>query len=194
MNRTHAPRTARPAAPRPNRYGGRCTLCHNWVEADKGSAVQTVAGGKWTVQHNAGECPAPAAPKAPAAQPDLGYYVRKDGAAIKVVEAKRVQDDGSRRRYGLVFTPHEGKRPTWDYVRGAGLSVADLRPMSAKDAALIGLAHGYCINCCAPLGGKTLGSQVAALIGYGETCAANEGWPFPTGVAAQRDFINRHAG
>jgi hypothetical protein len=187
--RTYGPRAARTPAPRTNRFAGTCSLCRNRVAEEAG--VTFKAGDKWVVQHNAGACPPPAPPKV-YAQPDLGYYVRKDGAAIKVVESKRVNPDGTRRHYGLVFTPHEGKRPSWDYVKGAGLSVADLVPMSAHDAALLGLAHGHCINCCAPLGGKTLSSLVAARIGYGETCAANNGWPFPRGAAAQRDFLNRH--
>jgi hypothetical protein len=186
MTHTHAPRAHRAStAPRPNKFGGKCRKCAQWVLPSAGSLVGSKAAG-WGVEHHAGACPAPKAPAAPAAQPELGYYVRADGAGIKVVESKRTQPDGTRRRYGLVFTPHAGARPTWDYVKGAGFSVASLVPMTAADAAQLGLAHNHCIECCAPLGGKTLAAQVAAVVGYGEKCASNNGWPFPKGVAAQR--------
>jgi len=173
---------------RTNRFGGKCVLCRQWVAADEGLLSGSRAAG-WQTKHKPGECPAPKPAAAPAAQPELGYYVRNDGRAVKVVESKRVQPDGSRRRYGLVFTPHEGKRPSWDYVRGAGISVATLTPMTAQDAASLGLSHGHCIACCAPLGGKTLSAHVSALVGYGETCAKTNGWPYPKGVAAQRERL-----
>lgn len=175
---------------RTNAFGGKCAIpaCGQWVAANEGLLFGSRATG-WKTKHREGECPAPKPVAAPAEQPALGYYVRNDGAAIKVVEAKRVQPDGSRRRYGLVFTPHEGKRPSWDYVRGAGISVATLTPMTAQDAAALGLSHGHCIACCAPLGGKTLSAHVSALVGYGETCAKTNGWPYPKGVAAQRERL-----
>lgn len=192
---THArgPRTATPPAPRVNRYGGKCVRpgCGQWVEADKGLALKD--GARWVVEHSPlTGCPAPKAPVAPSAIPALGYYVTADGRGVKVVESKRLDDAGNPRRYGLVFTPHPPKRPSWDYVKGAGFSVAALVPMTASDAASLGLSHGHCINCCAPLGGETLSAAVSALIGYGETCAKNNAWPYPKGVAAQRAFVAEH--
>lgn len=180
-----------------NRYPGTCPTCGHRVAAEAGVLIGS--RGNWGAQHNPGECPSTVIPAAAArarvhAVPALGYYVRADGAAIKVVETRHsVTEDGSKRRIGKVFTPARvaGKRPSWDYVRGAGVSVADLRPMDAADAAALGLAHGHCIECCAPLGGKTESAQCAAIIGYGEICAGNNGWPFPKGVAAQRAVIAR---
>lgn len=169
------------APARTNKFAGRCATCSGWVPADTGTYAREA--GKNVVRHVA--CPTAPAPRTPAAQPDLGYYVRADGAGIKVVPSKR----NPGRVYGLIFTPHAGKRPSWEYVPGAGYSVADLTPMSATDAANLGLSHGHCIACCKPLGGKTLSAHVSALIGYGETCAANEGWPYPKGVAAQRAML-----
>jgi hypothetical protein len=58
--------------------------------------------------------------------------------------------------------------------------------MTAEAAARIGLASGHCVSCAKPLGGATLTARVAALVGYGEICAGNHGWPFPKGAAAQR--------
>ena len=166
---------------RTNRFAARCAACSGWVPADEGAL--TKEGGKYVVRH-ASTCPPAAAPRTAAAQPELGYYVRADGAGIKVVANK-----AGTRRYGLVFTPRAGRRPTWLYVRGAGYSVADLTPMSAADAAELGLASGHCVFCCAPLGGETLSSAVSALIGYGETCAHTHSLPYPKGVVAQRAFI-----
>jgi hypothetical protein len=171
-------------ATRTNKFGAKCATCGQWVA--EGAGILSGSKGAWKTTH-AGECPAPRPTGAPAAQPALGYYVRADGAGIKVVESKR----NPGRVYGLVFTPpaYAGKRPTWEFVRGAGYSVADLAPMDAADAAQIGLSAGHCIECCAPLGGKTLSAQAAAIVGYGEVCASNNGWPFPKGVAAQRAVI-----
>jgi len=168
-------------ATRTNRYAAPCARCKGWVPAETG--VLSGSRGAWVTTH-AGDCPAPR-PRTEHAVPELGYYVRNDGAAIKVVESK----SNAGRRYGLVFTPRAGQRPTWAYVRGAGISVASLTPMTAEDAAALGLSHGHCINCCAPLGGESLSAAVSALIGYGETCAKSNGWPYPKGVVAQRAFL-----
>jgi hypothetical protein len=192
---TYAPRdaSATTATPRANTYPGKCRKCGVWVTAKAGALVGSK--GAWGVEHHAGMCPA-TAPATPAAQPELGYYVRADGAGIKVVQSKRNAD----RRYGLVFTPRPGQRPIWDYVKGAGYSVADLTPMTAADAAQLGLATGHCIECCTKLGPKHEGADahttpepfVSALIGYGAKCAANNGWPFPKGVVAQRAYLAEH--
>jgi hypothetical protein len=183
---TYGPRTAAPATPRANRFGGKCRKCNNWVEAGAGALVGSA--GAWGVEHHAEACPAPK-PATPARNAEPGYYVRKDGKAVVVVAGKRNPE----RTYGKVLNyPVGGGRPSWDYTPGAGYSVADLTPMTAADAAAMGLAHGYCIRCCAELGGETLSAQVSALIGYGETCASRVGWPYPKGVVAQRAFIAEH--
>jgi len=157
---------------RTNGFGAKAACCGNWIDAGAGSL--TKEGGKWVTRH-IGPCPAPKPAAAPAAQPELGYYVREDGAAIKVVESKSHKG----RVYGLVFTMRPApQRPVWLYVRGAGMSVADMRPMTATDAASLGLSHGHCVACCAPLGGQTLSAHVSAIVGYGEKCAANNGWTY----------------
>jgi hypothetical protein len=182
--------TARDTAIRTNKFGAKCARCRVFIPAGEGQLSGSRSAG-WQTTH-IGACPAPVAPVAPAApKATPGYYVRADGAAVEVLASKRNPE----RTYGKVLTfPADGSRPSWEYVPGAVYTVADLIPMTAEDAARIGLAHGYCIRCCAPLGGEpgkvaTLSSQVAALIGYGQTCAARRGWAFPTGVAAQRAFI-----
>jgi hypothetical protein len=172
-------------ATRANKFAAACADCRGWVPADAGALTKSAAG-KWETRH-VGTCPPP---KAKAANAEPGYYVRPaDGRAVVVVQSKGHAD----RTYGKVLTfPAGGGRPSWDYVRGAGYTVADLRPMTAADAAEMGLSHGYCIKCCAPLGGETLSAAVSALIGYGETCAKNLGWPYPKGVKAQRAYVAEH--
>jgi hypothetical protein len=175
--------SATTTAARTNTYPGKCRKCATWITA--GSGLLVGSKGAWGVEHVAGMC-STAAPTAPARNAEPGYYVRADGKAIVVVAGKRNPE----RTYGKVLDfPADGSRPSWNYVPGAGYSVAEMRPMTAADAAALGLSHGYCIKCCAPLGGETLSACVSALIGYGETCARNLGWPYPKGVVAQRAYI-----
>jgi hypothetical protein len=173
-----------PTATRTNKFAAACASCKGWVPA--GAGVLTGSKGAWRTTH-LGSCPPP---KGTSKKAEPGYYVRPaDGRAVVVKQSKQHAD----RTYGLVLTyPADGSRPSWEYVRGAGYSVADLRPMTAADAAEMGLSHGYCVFCCAPLGGETLAAAVSALIGYGETCAKNQRLPYPKGVVAQRAYIAEH--
>lgn len=122
-------------------------------------------------------------PKADTEEAKPGYYVR-DGKAFKVQTNK-----AGTHTYALVWS---GTR--WDYDPGTAKNLVGLVPMTGEQAAAIGLASGRCINCSAVLGGESLSAKVAALIGYGETCAHNNGWRFPKGVAAQRAYIAQHTG
>lgn len=129
---------------------------------------------------------AAAAPTERPANAEPGYYLRADGTAIKVVTNR----EGTH-TYGKRFVPPTtpGKRPEWCYEKGLGISVAELTPMTAAEAAAIGLSHGHCIQCLARLGGTSLSAAVSAKIGYGETCAKRNGWPYPTGRAAQQAYL-----
>jgi hypothetical protein len=113
-----------------------------------------------------------------------GFYVRGDDVfKVKWNKART----GT---YALRFVVSGGKA-RFDYAPGVGRSLAEegLVPMTAADAARIGLHHGFCVNCCAELGGATLSANVSAAIGYGETCAKRNGWYYPKGAAAQRAYI-----
>lgn len=131
--------------------------------------------------------PQASSPREAAPNAEPGYYLRGDGAAIVVVQNKE-----KTRTYGKRFTPRPGQRPQWVYERGLGISVAELSPLGAADAARIGLSHGYCIRCCAELGGDSLSAAVSAKIGYGETCAKRMGWPYPSGRVAQEAYLREH--
>lgn len=130
---------------------------------------------------------APAAAAAATGDAAEGYYVRGDEAFRVVTNKSGTHTYAKRLR---VY----GDRMVWEYAPGTGrdLAAEGLTPMTAEEAGRLGLLHGRCINCCRPLGGATLSAQVSALIGYGETCASNNGWAYPTGAAAQRAYIATH--
>ena len=110
-----------------------------------------------------------------------GFYVRGD-------EAYKVQHNQARTAtYALRWTGSG-----WEYAPGVGRTLADLTPMTAEQAAHLGLASGRCINCSRRLGGGSLSAKVSAVIGYGETCAVTNGWPYPHGAAAQRAYLAEH--
>lgn len=114
-----------------------------------------------------------------------GYYMTATGEAFHVVTNK-----AGTGTYAKRLVTHEGERPSWDYAPGAVAALGALTPMTGADAARLGLSSGHCIKCLAPLGGTTLSARVAALVGYGEVCAQNQGWPFPKGAAAQRAALS----
>lgn len=118
----------------------------------------------------------------PAPQATPGFYVtgpRTDQTAVKVQANK-----AGTGTYALAWTGH-----SWEYRPGLARTLAHLTPMTAEDAAFYGLASGRCINCCRPLGGASLSAKVSALVGYGETCANHNGWAYPTGAKAQREYV-----
>lgn len=144
--------------------------------------------GAWYAPRHRREEDAPAAtPQAPTGDAAEGYYVRGDEAFRVVTNKSGTHTYAKRLR---VY----GDRMVWEYAPGTGrdLAAEGLTPMTAEEAGRLGLLHGRCINCCRPLGGATLSAQVSALIGYGETCASNNGWAYPTGAAAQRAYIATH--
>ena len=113
----------------------------------------------------------------PKAEP--GFYVTEGGNAVKVQANK-----AGTGTYALAWSG-----TSWDYAPGVARTLAGLTPMTGEEAARIGLASGRCIACAKTLGGETLTARVAALVGYGEICADKNGWAFPKGAAAQRQYL-----
>jgi hypothetical protein len=113
------------------------------------------------------------------AQAEPGFYVLADGTGVKV-QANRAGTG----TYALVWGG-----TSWDYAPGLGRRLAGMTPMTGEQAAVLGLASGRCIACSKVLGGESLSARVAAVVGYGETCAANNGWAFPKGASDQRAFL-----
>lgn len=132
-----------------------------------------------------------------------GFYVREQPRHPEdrpVYEAFKVQWNREKTgTYALRFVVavEDGTtKARWDYAPGVGRDLAadGLQPMTPGQAAMIGLSHGFCINCCKRLGGQSLSAHVSALIGYGAHCAKANGWPYPQTAAEQRAFIAERAG
>lgn len=65
---------------------------------------------------------------------------------------------------------------TWDYAGKAPLaSLTPADKLSAEDAAQFGKVYGFCVRCA-----RTLTKEESKHVGYGQTCAGHEGWPYPT--------------
>lgn len=107
-----------------------------------------------------------------------GYYVRGQ-------QAYKVQQNKA--KTGVYALAWMGQ--SWEYAPGLTRDLVGMEPMTAEQVAHLGLQSGRCINCLKALGGETLTARVAAVIGYGETCATNNGWTFPKGAAAQRAYL-----
>ena len=75
-------------------------------------------------------------PANPTPEAEPGFYTR-DGEAFKVQMNK-----ASTHTYALVWSG-----TSWKYQPGAGRSLAGLVPMTAEEAARLGLASGRCIAC-----------------------------------------------
>ena len=114
--------------------------------------------------------------------PEPGFYVHGDDA-FRVMKNR-----AGTHTYAKHWDGH-----SWTYAPGAKRLLGGMTPMSAEKAAALGLASGKCIVCLKTLGGEVLEARVAALIGYGAKCAANNGWYFPKGVDAQRAYIAKRA-
>lgn len=143
--------------------------------------------GPYTPRHLREDTAAAPVPARRSGMADEGYYVRGD-EAFRVVANKAGTATYAK---ALRVT---AARMWWEYAPGVGrdLAAEGLVPMTAAEAGRLGLLHGRCVNCCRPLGGESLSAQVSALIGYGETCAGNNGWEYPTGAAAQRAYLAAH--
>lgn len=133
-----------------------------------------------------------ATPDAPAAPAAPGLYVRTEDGQPVVYRVKQNQARTGTYAARLIIDTYDGAADyRWEYAPGIGarIAAAGLVPLTGGEAGRLGLAHGRCVNCSAPLGGSTLSAQVSAVIGYGETCARRNGWEYPKGAKAQRAFI-----
>jgi hypothetical protein len=168
-----------------NRYAGACESCGGETSPGAGWCVQTAKG--WRTFHKVDECgprsaaaasiPGAAAPVAPALviEPKVSYRLN-DGTICVGYETqngylavKRLEIDA------LVY---------WK----GGLAIARRtggRRLTQEEAADLGRTYGFCCNC-----GRDLTEDTSLAVGYGPTCAENNGWYYPTGAEAAR-LLNR---
>lgn len=116
--------------------------------------------------------PKPAQPKAE--ELEDGIYF-KDGIIFKVVHAVH----GSGKQYAkqlMITTDGEKTYGSFEYAGRAPLATltADDKLTAAK-AKEYGLLYGMCVNCT-----KDLTKEESIHVGYGQTCAKNNGWYYPT--------------
>lgn len=164
-----------------NKFAKECSKCNGLVETGKGWAVQTDKG--WRTYHAINECGS-AQPSAPliTVEPKKAYRCADGTVAIayttqnKFLAVRRlvIDEDG---RGGL------------EYWKG-GLSVvrATGTLLSQEEASQLGKTYGFCI-CC----GKDLSEDTSLAVGYGATCAENNGWWYPSTKEA-RDILQRSTG
>lgn len=155
---------------RVNRFAGTCRDCETPVDAEKGR-IEKSAGGKWITYHLAGECP--------------------DGTAKADLLADQVTEPGVYSHDGAFYRVKPGrydKTTLWseriDVVDGEMTFVRSGRPtflrasekITLAEARAFGVGVGSCVFCGLTLYGEDGRSLVA---GYGPTCAANHGLPYP---------------
>lgn len=161
-----------------NRYPGPCGSCGIRVPAQAGRLVKE--RGQWSVLHGTvqecleAQAAAEAAePKAPATEP--GMY-RLGETFYKVQLGKRSGRPFAKR---VIILPDKFR---FVYEAGAIFELGADDKLSFEAAREFGMLHGQCVNCGLPLGpqdGKE-GEIRSLAAGYGQTCARNNGWPYPS--------------
>lgn len=118
----------------------------------------------------------------------VGMYHR-DGEFFKV------KLSGAKRPYALKVVAHPTATFNADgsphfnvefiYDRGYLARLTDADKMTFDQARQFGMMFHSCVNCGAALGGEH-GTEIRSVVaGYGETCAKNNGWVYPTRKEAQ---------
>lgn len=161
-----------------NKFAKSCTVCGGLVDTGKGWAVQTATG--WGTYHAVGECgqSAPAIDRIEV-EPKRAYRCDDGTVAIAYttqngrVAVRRlvIDDDGSA---GLEY-----------WKGGVSIVRATGTLLSAEEASQLGKTYGFCV-CC----GRDLSEDQSLAVGYGATCADNNGWYYPT-VKEAREILNR---
>lgn len=134
-------------------------------KADASKAIETMLN----------DVPKLATPQSEAVEIEDGVYL-KDGHYLKVVHAIH----GSGHQYAKVLVPsvdEDGKKVfSWEYLGKAPLATlsADDK-LDTEQAKEFGLLYGCCINCA-----RGLTRDESIYVGYGKTCAKNNGWFYPT--------------
>lgn len=172
-----------------NRYGRPCESCGVEVGPGAGWCVQTAKG--WRTFHKVNEC----GPGAPVAASTTGAAAPVAPALVIEPKVSYRLDDGTicvgyetQNGYLAVkrLEVHDGGGALV-YWKG-GLAIARRtggRRLTQEEAADLGRTYGFCCNC-----GRDLTEDTSLAVGYGPTCAENNGWYYPTGAEAAR-LLNR---
>lgn len=142
-----------------NRFGGACTLCGTWVEANAGLLTKKATGG-FGAKHSGACPPAPVVtPRSTPATPPAtvaGVYRRHDGRVIRVQVART-----SKKPYAVLC----GLQGEADAYLGAGRHLEDLVLLTLEEAMAYGKATIRCCVC-----GIALDNELSRELGIGPIC------------------------
>lgn len=170
-----------------NKFAKACESCGNDVGPGQGWCVQTPAG--WRTYHKVNECGPIAAsskwastsgettPATPALviEPRVSYILNDGTICVGYLTQK-----GYTAMKRLEIVNGHGTLSYWQGGRYHAERIGGRR-MTQEEAADLGRTYGFCCNC-----GKELTEDTSIAVGYGPTCAENNGWYYPSKAEAAR--------
>lgn len=164
-----------------NKFAKPCTVCGGLVDTGKGWAVQTDKG--WGTYHAVDQCSKSATPATRIEVEPKRAYRCEDGT---IAIAYTTQNGHTAVRRLVV---HEDGTGSLEYWKG-GVSIvrATGTLLTQDEASSLGKTYGFCVCCSRPLSEDT-----SLAVGYGATCAGNNGWWYPSAKEA-RDILQRSTG
>lgn len=156
-----------------NRFTKDCSLCGFSVEIGTGHAVQTNEG--WQTFHAKDACPESEVVESYNTEVEPKKAYRCDDGTIAIAYLTQNKRLAVRR---LVI--NEDGVGNLEYWKG-GLNIVKRTGvlLSADEASQLGRLYGFCCVCVKPLS-----DDRSLAVGYGETCASNNGWFYPTKTEA----------
>lgn len=156
---------------RPNKFGGKCRRCQQYVEAEKGKLVGS--RGNWGVEH-VGDCPErPKEQAYPVPDVPAGHYAVKSRTGNNDIDFFRVDRPEKGDYEGRVFVKRViGGKPDRNIRRSEKLAVlADIVKMGVHQSALL---YAQKIRSCSKCN-RHLTMYASRQLGMGETCATHRG-------------------
>lgn len=115
-------------------------------------------------------------PAAAAATIEQGLYVLGDPADWSSFWMVKPSKQGNLYAMRLAAAPVEGRKLTWDYVKGGMRDIARARRATPAEAADLGHHTSHCCFCGIELSDEGEGRSVE--VGYGPVCARKNGLPW----------------
>jgi hypothetical protein len=165
-----------------NKFAKACNTCGGLVDAGKGWAVQTATG--WGTYHAVSECSTSSEPKRALIDLEPKRAYRCEDGTIAIAYTTQSGRIGVRR----LVIDEDGKGGLSYWVGGGTIVRTTGSLLTQEEATALGKLHGFCV-CC----GKSLSEDQSLAVGYGETCAGNNGWWYPTPKEA-REILQRSTG
>lgn len=159
-----------------------CTLCGGFIELSKGWSVQTATG--WKTYHLLDECGQVSAPATPRIEVESKRAYRCEDGTIAIAYTTQNNRIAVRR----LVVDEDGKGGLEYWKGGVSIVRATGTLLTAEEASELGKTHGFCV-CC----GKPLSEDTSLAVGYGATCAGNNGWWYPSTKEA-REILQRSTG